>query len=95
MLAWSGQDPELWFYGDRALRTDIWSIDDFEARLSGPDADLAFGYVQPWPARAAGLVLPVSSIGAMPGLHTYLSARYRPVSLPRQLAEKFEVFDLR
>jgi len=95
MLAWSGQDPELWFYGDRALRTNIWSIDDFKARLSGPDADLAFGYVQPWPARAAGLVLPVSSIGAMPGLHTYLSARYRPVSLPRELAEKFEVFDLR
>jgi len=95
MLAWSGQDPELWFYGDRALRTDIWSIDDFKARLSGPDADLAFGYVQPWPARAAGLVLPVSSIGTMPGLHTYLFAQYRFVSLPRELADKFEVFDLR
>jgi hypothetical protein len=95
MLAWSGEDPELWFYGDRPLRTNIWSVDDVVARVSGRDADLAFGYPQPWPARATGLVLPVITIGTMPDLHTYLAKRYRRVSLPRELAEKFEVFDLR
>jgi len=25
-LVWSGDDPELWFYGDRPLRGDIWII---------------------------------------------------------------------
>src|SRR5205814_1232776 len=93
MLAWSGQDPELWFYGDRALRTDIWSIEDFVARVSGTDADLAFGYPQPWAARATGLVLPV--VSTMPDLQMYLRAHYRVVPLPRDLAQQFEVFDLR
>jgi len=95
MLAWSGQDPELWFYGDRPLRTGIWSIDDFEERLLAADADLAFGYLQPWPARAAGFVFPVIAIAGMPDLHAYVQARYRRVALPPALAKQFEVFDLR
>jgi Dolichyl-phosphate-mannose-protein mannosyltransferase len=95
MLAWSGEDPELWFYGDRPLRTNIWTVDDFLASVSGPEADLAFGYPQPWPARATGIVLPLVSIGTTAGLRAYLATRYPVVRLPRDLAEQFEVFDLR
>jgi hypothetical protein len=95
MLAWSGDDPELWFYGDRPLRANIWTVDDFVARLSGTDADLAFGYPQAWPTRAAGLVFPMTSLGTMPGLHAYLTMRYPLVRLPQDLAAHFEVFDLR
>jgi hypothetical protein len=95
MLAWSGNDPELWFYGDRPLRANIWSVGDFLARLPGTDADLAFGYPQPWPARATGLVFPVLSLGAVPELHAYLAMRYPLVRLPQDLATHFKVFDVR
>jgi hypothetical protein len=95
MLVWSGDDPELWFYGDRPLRANIWTIDDFVSRLSATDADLAFGYPQRWPARATGLVFPVASLGPMPELHGYLTMRYPLVRLPPELAAQFEVFDLR
>ena len=95
MLAWSGDDPELWFYGDRPLRGDIWTIDDFRDRQSGPYADLVFGDLQPWPAPAAGLVFPVICRRTLPDLHAYLAARYPLTPLPPGLAEKFEVFDLR
>jgi len=95
MLAWSGEDPELWFYGDRPLRANIWSVDDFTERLAAADADLAFGYPQPWPARAAGFVLPVITIATLPDLHAYVAARYRRVAVPPAIAAKFEVFDLR
>ncbi len=95
MLTWSGADPELWFYGDRPLRANIWSIDDFIARSSATDADLPFDYPQPWPARATGLVFPLASISVTPGLHAYLTMRYPLVRLPEDLAAHFEVFDLR
>jgi dolichyl-phosphate-mannose-protein mannosyltransferase len=95
MLVWSGQDPELWFYGDRPLRTDIWSIDEFVDRLPGGYADLAFGYLQPWPARAGGIVLPLTAEAPMPELRAYLAARHRRVVLSPDLSSKFEVYDLR
>jgi hypothetical protein len=94
MLAWSGDDPELWFYGDRPIRGDIWTVDDFTARQSGPYADLAFSDLQRWPAPASGLVFPALCRRWVPGLHAYLAARYPVVPLPEDLAEKFEVFDL-
>jgi len=31
-LAWSGDNLELWFYGDRPLRVDIWTLDEFTRR---------------------------------------------------------------
>jgi hypothetical protein len=95
MLAWSGDDPELWFYGNRPLRGDIWTIDDFRDRQSGAYADLVFGDLQPWPAPAAGLVFPVICVRTLPDLHAYLAARYPLTPLPSGLAGKFEVFDLR
>ena len=95
MLVWSGEDPELWFYGDRALRANIWSIDDFRARVAGGDADLVFSDTQPWPTPSAGLVFPLIELSTSPALYAYLAKRYPLVPLPRDLAEKFQVFDLR
>jgi hypothetical protein len=95
MLAWSGDDPEVWFYGDRPLRADIWTVNDFTARRSGAYADLVFGDLQPWPAPATGLVFPTLGRRTLPDLHAYLVARYPQVPLPEDLANKFEVFDVR
>lgn len=95
MLAWSGFDPELWFYGDRPLRADIWTVNDFTARRSGEYADLVFGALQPWPAPATGLVFPTEGRRTLPVLHAYLVARYPRVPLPEALVNKVEVFDLR
>jgi hypothetical protein len=95
MLAWSGDDPELWFYGDRPLRGDIWTIDDFTRRQSGPYADLVFSDLQLWPAPAAGLVFPALWRRSLAGFHAYLVAHYPRVPMPPDLATKFEVFDLR
>jgi hypothetical protein len=95
MLAWSADDPELWFYGDRPLRGDIWSVEEFTRRRSGPYADLVFSDLQPWPAPAAGLVFPAVCRSSLGELHAYLVAHYSTVPLPPDIAGKFEVFDLR
>jgi 4-amino-4-deoxy-L-arabinose transferase-like glycosyltransferase len=95
MLTWSGDDPELWFYGDRPLRGDIWTIDDFTRRQSGPYADLVFSDLQLWPASAAGLVFPTLLGRSLAPFHVYLVSHYPRVPMPPDLALKFEVFDLR
>jgi hypothetical protein len=94
MLADSGDDPEVWFYGDRPLRVDVWSIDAFTSSVAGPFADLVFSDLQPWPGPAVGLVFPAVSRPLLPALHAYLSARYPLVPLPGDLASKFDVFRL-
>jgi len=94
MLAWSGDDPELWFYGDRPLRADIWSVDDFIRRSSDPYADLVFGDLQPWPAPPAGLVFPAICRQTLPELYGLLAAKYPRVPLPAGLGNKFDVFAL-
>ena len=95
MLAWSGNDPELWFYGDRALRADIWSIEDFTSRVNDRWADLVFRELQPWPAPAAGIVFPAFCRSSLPDLYAYLRERYPLTPLAPDLGERFEVFDLR
>ncbi len=94
MLAFSGDDPEVWFYGDRPLRVDIWSIEDFTSRANGPFADLVFSDLQEWSGPAVGLVFPVVCRPLIPELHAYLAARYPLAPMPPDLAGKFEVFRL-
>ena len=52
-----GPGAQLWFYGDRALRTNVWSIWGVQDSLTEDRADLVFNFdVQPWEATAAGIV---------------------------------------
>jgi hypothetical protein len=89
-------DPQLWFYGDRLLRTGIWTIDGFERRLRDDTVDLMFDFdQQPWPGPAVGVVFPRVWVARCDALHRYLLARYARVPLPPRLADAFEVFDLR
>jgi hypothetical protein len=94
LLVWSGSDPQVWFYGDRPVRANIWSVDDLERRLHGDTVDLVFDDAQPWNAPATGLVFPLV-FSDLQQLHAYLMQTYRTVSLPDRLADKFDVFDVR
>src|SRR5262249_46590862 len=76
VLVWSGSDPQLWFYGDRPLRTDAWSIEDVKRRRRDESVDLLFGYVQPWSGSATGLVLPYFSDDDFIALRAYLERTY-------------------
>jgi hypothetical protein len=89
-------EAQLWFYGDRALRTRIWSIEDFERRVHDDTVDLLYNFdEQPWNARATGIVFPKVQDDAFAALHAYLQQRYRSIALPPTLEQKFEVFDVR
>jgi dolichyl-phosphate-mannose-protein mannosyltransferase len=89
-------EAQLWFYGDRRLRTRIWSADDVVRRLDDDTVDLMFDFdVQPWKGQATGLVFPKVMTTEFRPLHEYLRQRYAAMSLPPALASEFEVYDLR
>jgi hypothetical protein len=89
-------EAQLWFYGDRLLRTGIRSVQDFERRVHDGTVDLAYYFdEQPWSARASGIVFPRVWEHDLGVLHAYLKARYPVKPLPPALGRKFEVFDLR
>jgi len=93
-----GEDAnaQLWFYGDRALRTKVWSVQDFEDRLLDQTVDLPYYFEeQPWDGRATGIVFPREAAGRFTTLRALLKQRYRLTSLPPALKQHFEVFDLR
>jgi len=94
LLVWTGFDPQIWFYGDRAVRANVWSIADFERRLEQPTADLLFGFEQPWTGPATGLVFPVQFHDALKELRDFLRRRYRLAALAPPLDRKFDVYDL-
>jgi hypothetical protein len=96
LIVGNDSQAQLWFYGDRALRSRIWSVDDFQARLDDETVDLMFNFdEQPWKARATGIVFPRIWDGPCSALRRYLTEQYPAVSLPAPLGDQFEVFDLR
>jgi hypothetical protein len=92
---WSGFDPQIWFYGDRAVRTNVWSVSDLERLLQEQTADLMFGFQQRWTGPATGVVFPVHFREEMQELRDFLQRRYQRVPLASPLEEKFDVYDLR
>jgi hypothetical protein len=89
-------EPQLWFYGDRAVRTKVWSIWDFERRLRDDTVDLMYDFEpQPWQAAATGIVFPKAWDHGAGSFRAYIERRYPLTQLPADLADKFEVFDLR
>lgn len=89
-------ESQLWFYGDRPLRTRVWSIPDLARRMDEDTVDVMYDFeVQPWKAAATGIVLPRSWDNGAGALRTYLTQRYPHTPLPAELAGKFDVFDLR
>jgi 4-amino-4-deoxy-L-arabinose transferase-like glycosyltransferase len=95
LLVWSGSNPELWFYGDRALRANVWSIDDFTRRRDDTTVDVMFDEVQSWQASATGLVFPTVSRHDFADLRAHVQRRYPLASVPADIAAKFDIFDLR
>ena len=96
LIVGNDAQAQLWLYGDRALRSGIWDVDDFERRIDDENVDLMFLFdEQPWHARATGIVFPGIWDRQCNDLRRYLAERYPRVPLPSPLAGQFEVFDLR
>ena len=90
-----GPGAQMWFYGDRALRVNVWSISEVEERLCQNWADLLFNFdVQPWDATASGIVFPRIWDREFAHVREYLEERYPTLPLPPALSEKFEVFSV-
>jgi hypothetical protein len=100
LLSWAESPPQLWFYANRPLRLNVFSLDNFEGRLQDDTVDLPHCLTQPWKAQAAGMVLinnqqiPSQYGRGLADLRTYLKQNYAAVILPSALAEKFDIFDL-
>ena len=95
LLVWSGFDPQIWFYGDRAVRANVWSVADLERRLREQTADLLFGFDQPWTGPATGLVFPLQLRDDFKELRVFLREHYRIVPAPDDVTAHFEIYDLR
>ena len=87
--------PQLWFYGDRPLRLDVWSIEDLQRRLDDDYVDLVYYFEQSWKAAPVGIVFPLNYRHERADLLAYLQQHYVQVPLSSNLADKFYVFDLR
>ena len=88
-----GPGSQLWFYGDRALRVNVWTVVGVEERLRQNWVDLIYNFnVQPWDATAAGIVFPRWWDECCGDVRVYLEGRYPRVELPPALSEKFAVF---
>ncbi len=86
--------PNLWFYADRPLKTDVWDVASFRARLRDGVADLPFGFRQRWPAAPVALVFPEAYRGIARELDAYLRARYRAIPAPPELGALYRLYDL-
>jgi hypothetical protein len=96
LLVGNDMQAQLWWHGDRPLRTGIWSVDELERRLDDATVDVMFNFdEQPWHARATGLVFPKMWRNTAKDLARYVDARYQPIPLPPDVARSFDVFDLR
>jgi hypothetical protein len=96
LVGGAGADAQLWFYGDRALRTRVWSVQDFEDRFQDLTVDLPYYFdEQPWKGPATGIVFPRDAALEFSALRAFLRNRHRLTSLPPALEQHFEVFDLR
>ena len=95
LLVHSGAVPQLWFYGDRPLRLDVWTIEDLQRRLDDDHVDLAHYFEQSWNATPVGIVFPIKYRQEQADLLAYLQQHYVQVHLSSNLADKFYVFDLR
>ena len=88
-----GPGSQLWFYGDRALRVNVWTVAGIEERLGQNWVDLIYNFdVQPWDATAAGIVFPRWWDECCGDVRVYLEGRYPAVSLPPSLSDEFAVF---
>jgi hypothetical protein len=97
LLVWSyGAPPHLWFYGNRPLRLNISSLQEFQNRIQARDVTLIYDYIkQSWEAPATGIVFPFIYRQKFIDLWSHLQKNYNLVPLSPSLAGKFAVFDLR
>ena len=86
--------PSLWYYADRPIKFNIWSIDELNRRLTDNTADLPFYFQQECPARPIAVIFPKLYSNAAKDLLAHLRAHYQPLQAPPDLANQYEFFSL-
>jgi hypothetical protein len=95
MLAEKDETTGLWYYADRPIVVDIWTVDGFLNRHVDPGtADLPFGFTEQWHKPTQRFIFPKIYVRfAEPLLH-YLQSHYAAYDAPPDVKQKFYVFDL-
>lgn len=87
--------PSLWYYADRPIKMNVWSVNQFEESLANDSADLPFYFQQKCPARPVAVIVPKLYFNAAGDLLDHLRAHYAPLPAPPNLAEQYEFFKLK
>ena len=84
--------PSLWYYADRPIKFNVWSVDELNRRLTDTTADLPFYFEQDCPARPTAIIVPKLYSNAAKDLLEHLRAHYHPIPAPPALADQYEFF---
>ncbi len=93
VLVASVEHPPLWYYAHRPIKSDVWSVKGFQEAMTSHQANLSWGFFQPWPYAPRAVVVPPSSVGAAQELVKYLAEHYRSVPASAGL-EDYRFFSL-
>jgi hypothetical protein len=94
ILVSADSHPSLWYYADRPIKFNIWSVAQFQQSLTEDTADLPFYFQQTCPARPTAIIVPKLYANAAKDLLEYLRAHYPPLQPPPDLANQYEFFTL-
>src|SRR5205823_9549027 len=79
--------PSLWYYADRPIKMNIWSVDQFKESLTDNIADLPFYYQQQCPARPIAVLIPRLYSNAANDHLNYLPPHYQPLNPPLPISD--------
>lgn len=84
--------PSLWYYANRPIKMNVWSVPQFEKSLTDNTADLPFYFQQQCPARPVAVIVPKLYANAAKDLLAHLRAHYSAIPAPPALADQYEFF---
>jgi hypothetical protein len=95
MVAEKDETTGLWYYADRPLVADIWTVEGLQNRMADPGStDLPFGFTETWHRPPQRFIFPISYTRYAQPLLQFLQEHYAACELRADLRAKFYVFDL-
>src|SRR2546422_4958572 len=93
MVAEKDETTGLWYYADRPIIWDTWTIEGLQNRMNDPGtADLPFGFTEIWRKPPSRFIFPKIYRPFAEPLLEYLHAHYAEYPQPADLRDKFYVF---